>query len=376
MNNLITRLPNYQKPAGKIVIADNINATKSEDVGEFLLSAEINYSMTLASQLSFTVIDKDLRMLKNNAFQIGRTVFYETRTLTDIYTNNPTVPVPITQIFEISSVNLSNGPGSSPQVQVNCYPKAIQQMKRDRKPKSISGSGSEYVKRAAQKYGLKFYGEYTSKSHKFAASQSGKLSESVWDVITSIASEAKFVVFEADGYLFFASQRFLLKKWGIEFTTSIKKDSNKKLIEVKDWYIPLRYNQQPQTSLGRLSDKFQLMQYPTLSLSDNSPFDGEGSAVINRVNATQIRPGMTVLLQDFGQFNGHYLITDVSFQELSPESVSIQFRKPEKEKETDIKQLPVGATGKNTIPAILSDVTQKNKNSAPSRGIQKTGRRP
>ena len=150
--------------AGSIRIA-SLDSMINSSIDASVLTVEINYSMDMATQLSFTVYDYGLKMMENRYFDIGREVIYDTQTISSINSNSGEVRRNA-QIFEISSITIQPGSGITPTVSVTCLPKAIQQMKRDKKPETIKGNGTEYVRNAARKYGLDFFGEETTKVKK------------------------------------------------------------------------------------------------------------------------------------------------------------------------------------------------------------------
>lgn len=361
--------------AGTIKIASLKNNVFA-DIDVSILNVSVDYSIDAASQLSFDVIETvnvdysrvsqaektfitDLEFAKNNYFQIGREVVYETNTIA--FVDDPRSPggqvaQKISQIFEIANVTISQGPGGSPVWNIKCYTKAIQQMKRDRQFSSITGSGTAFVRRAAQRYGLKFWGQETSKKVSITKASGDKQADSLWDVLTRLAGEAKFVIFEVNGFLIFASEEYLLYKWGIDsgVTYKFKNPKTKQDERRKALFIPLQY---PYVTVGR-SGYFYAMEYPTITVSDNDPRHGDGSIIVDRANGTQIRPGMTAYIGNVPGLNGYYLITSVSFADRTPDPVTVSFRKPTKEPK-EIKQLAVGerylATGlPSTIPTLVS----------------------
>ena len=292
--------------AGSISIAD-IDFSLMSNIDSSIISVNVEYSMDLVSKLTFSVLDIGLEMINRNYFMIGRDVFYKTSTfgfIDDVYfPGESPQPRNVTQLFEIADITINQGPGNNPVVQVICYTKAIQQMKRDRKSGSWKGNGTDFVNRAAIKYGLKFFGEKTSKSKTINKASGDKQAESLWDVIQSLASDAKFVVFEADGCLFFGSEKWLLNKWGIKKeTTSVINKKTKKLERTVKRFIPIRYIQpglQNPWALNSDNDEpfykgFELVSFPNLRMSDNNPYDGDGSIVVTRENASGLRPGMTI----------------------------------------------------------------------------------
>lgn len=354
--NINTFSGNKQNVAGEIYIgslSDGVMAT----IDHSITNVSVDYSMTEASQLSFDVVEtmsmdfsrfitpegthpRRLEFGYNNYFNIGRDVVYETRTLNEIsddFSTGATV-IKQSQLFEIATVTFSPGPGGSPTWQIKCFSKAIQQMKRDRNPGTIKGTGSTFVKLAAEKYGLKAFVQETSKKPSITKATGDKHADSLWDVLTRMASDAKFVIFEVDGYLVFASERYLMNKWGIDSgdTIQIKDKKTKQLKTQPAKYIPLQY---PAVFKGT-PGYFYTMGYPTINVSNNDPRYGDGSILVDRQNGTQIRPGMTAYIGDVPGSNGYYLITAVSFNDRSPDPVSVEFRKPtpevDKPKELDI----------------------------------------
>lgn len=338
---------NNQK-AGKISIA-SIDSGKLSDIDKMIISIQVSYTMSMASELRFTVIDPDFSMLSKNYFQVGRTVIYTTQTLGTINefaspNSGQKIVENVDQLFEISRIDVSQGPGQSPQVAVTCYSKAVQQMKRDKNPKAIKQEGTAFVRSAAKTYGLKFVGERTSKTKKINSAKGDKQAESLWQVIERLATDSKFVVFETNATLVFASQKYLLNKWGTKSDTVQSWDKKKKkMVPKTEKYIPLVYPSVPTiTENGQvINPAFEILNIPSFEYSENDPYDGRGSLQLSRTNATQLRPGMTIDIKGVPQFNGRYLIESVSFDDLSPDPVSISFRKPQKE-EKDIKQLKVG----------------------------------
>jgi len=339
-----------ERQYGGIVFFMDEKKEEIAEVLERLISVNVSYTMNMASELTFSVIDENFTMISKNYFIIGRVVAYVSETFGNIEkTTLPDSSERQLQLFEISDVAVSQGPGENPTISVTCYSRAIQQMKRDRKPGTISGSGTEFVKRAALKYGLKFWGETTSKSKTINKASAGNKAESLWDVIVNLAREAKFVVYEVDGYLIFASEKYLLKRWGTTEAplTKAQIKSKDKKVKTQNKYIPLVWKNKKLDS-SDVREDLQLVAIPNISLTQNNPWEASGSAQIDRFNAVRLRPGMTVKLGGMSGYNGYYLINTVSFSDISPDPVSIDFKKPEKE-EKEIKDLPIGARGPQVI---------------------------
>jgi hypothetical protein len=74
---------------------------------------------------------------------------------------------------------------------------------------------------------------------------------------------------------------------------------------------------------------FELETWPDFSASDNEPLAAQGSCNVLMPNGGMLRPGYTVLVGPYpSYFFGGYLITEVSFNEASPESAQVSFRTP------------------------------------------------
>lgn len=343
---------NFRGPFENKIIIASLPDKKQADISHNVTQASVNYSMTLASELAFDVIDVDLLMSRNNYFILGRDVIYESHTLgrVDSYTGEVR---PIRQLFEIADVTVSQGPGGSAVYSVKCYTKAIQQMKRDKKPGAIKGNGSQYIRNAARKYGLDVYWQETSKAKTISKTSGSKQTESLWDVMSRLADDAKFVLFEVDGILVFASEKFLMHKWGtniryVEKTVADPKTKKKKKKRLARRFIPLQW---PNGGTGYVGTPgyFRLVERPTFRKSANDPYAGEGSCLVERFNGTQIRPGMTAYVGLVPNMSGYYLIDSVSYNEMTPDPVSVSFRTLTRDEEKEkIELLPIGKTYQQT----------------------------
>jgi len=266
-----------------------------------IISLKVSFTLDGASAITFDVVDPGFEMAQRNYFQVGQTVIYKSQNIRNLTkTAIGLAPEYWGYPFEIADVTYEQTNGASPIVRIQAYTKAVQQMKRDRKPGVIKGSSSSFVENAARKYGLQFVGQKMTKSVNITTASGDKQADSVWDVIKRMAGENKFVCFEADGTLYFGSQKWLLHKWGLE-------------------------------------------EY-TVHKSENDPHETDGSCIVERTNGVRLRPGMTAYVGNVPFVSGNYLITSVEYEEMSPDPVSVQFRTPElTEKEIkQIKQIEVG----------------------------------
>ena len=324
-------------------------------VASNLLNINVSYSMDMANQLSFSVIDPGFIMGSNNYFQIGADVVYETTSIEKIRVASDESPIitKIKHVYEISNVQVSQQNSSSPVWQIEAMPKAVQQMKRDKKPGSISGSGYTFVQRAAKKYGLKFVGEKSSRIKHESKNSGDKQSDSVWTVIKRIADDSQYMVFVQDGVLYFGTQKWLLYRWGTSVIRGtqkkdkkgkpvINKKTGKPEMNPNKYFIPMEYR-------GYTSNPsaFEVMSLPQISRNENDPMEASGSLQVSRRNGVQIRPGMTIRIKNIPNMSGYYLVTSVTFEEQTTNPVGIEFRTPERLRKEDgeepeIPMLPVG----------------------------------
>lgn len=350
-----------------LVTFDAIPENISERMNDSILSCSVNYSMDMVTELTLRIIDRDYTnaaqsvAIENsfaaaNYFNIGRDVRYVTRTILsssfDETTKQAKVEL-ITLLMEVAEISVDQENSISPIWTVKCRTKAIQQMKRDKKPESIEGNGTDYVRRAATKFGLKFIGEKTDKSKKINKATGDNEADSVWTVIQNLAQQAKFKCFEVDGTLYFGSMKWLMYKWGsdaIRYTQEVKNPKTQKpeTKKVTRRYVPL--------VPGEVGQNFQLQKLPNMRKSDNDPMEASGSATIDRTNGVSLRPGMTVFVGGIPTFVGYYLITAVDFEERSPNPVGIQFQTPERKPKEKIVNLPVGPMFPSTGDPVGPDV--------------------
>ena len=328
-------------------------------IAENIIEINLNYTMDMSSQLSFRVIDPGFEMAANNYFQVGRDVVYETTGIKPVFiaarsTDDTDVPIVsrIRHIYEMASVSVEQNGSASPQWTVEALPKAVMQMKRDKKPSSIGGGGYEFVQKAAFMYGLNFVGEKSSKIKSASKNAGDNQADSVWSVITSIANNSQYVVFVADGTLYFGSEKWLMYKWGSDkivgkpkLDKKGKPLKNKKGVAQKHpdkFYVPLDYPAKNNVNLKR----FEVLSMPKMRKSENDPMAGGGSLLVSRDNGVALRPGMTIRINSIPTMNIFYLITSVSFGEQVTDPVSVEFRTPERlevnGKPAKIPQLPVG----------------------------------
>jgi hypothetical protein len=286
----------------------DINLFSLGDLGTFsnrdIVQAltELNISLTISgsSEVSVSVIDPDFRMAKANYFQIRRDAFYKGL------------------LFEIAAVETSRSEGIHPKHQLDCRSKAIQLMKRDKRPEAFNGiSGYDLAQRMALRYNMNFVGQKDAKKQATVKSNSGTTDDSVWSVLQSAAGEQEFVCFVSDNTLFYASEKWLLGKWG---------DPKFAYGDIK--FIPFIWPEPTVDFLPEAIDKYVLLDMPTVRRSDDDVRAASGSMTVDRANGVLLRPGMTIFLGGMHGFDGFYLISDVQFSEGTFQPVQVQFRTP------------------------------------------------
>lgn len=292
-----------------------------------LMSLSVSYSMNLHTELSATFHDEGYKLTSSRYFDLRREFTYRGFQ------------------FEVGASETKPGSGGSPEVSVQFWPKAVQDLKRDKKPEAIGGTnGYEYARRIAQRMGWSFIGEKSNKQQAIFKGKNSSTDESAWSVLQSVASENQYVVYEIDGVLVYGSMQWLLWKFGLSSKV------NKK--NVTQYFLDLRYDPTkenngaiPQSvskdgygNQTQIVDNkvFELTTWPTVRRSENDGLEGTGSCDVMAPNGKLIRPGHTVYLTTVPEhFLGGYLVSDVSFSEFNPAPASISFQTPQKPKEQD-----------------------------------------
>lgn len=271
-------------------------------------SFKVNYALTAGAEISVDFADYQGQMFLNNYFQIGTQYFYR---------NEP---------FQMASVEVSQGEGEYWNVRCKLRTWQQQQMKEDLHPEVLkSANGYDFAKKLADKYGLIFIGEEVKGKQQEIKVKTKNNKESSWDVLQRSAGDNQYYAFIAQGSLFFCSPLFLLGQWGIDEVAGAKK----KLIK----YVPLVY------PTPESETRFLLMGLPEMRSSFDSPKEAEGSAMLWRDNATQLRAGMTVFVKEMGIYDGAYIISSVDYAEGQPEPVSISFSTVDKLAPEDKKKV-------------------------------------
>lgn len=285
-----------------------LSSGKVGQIAEMTTDFTVDYALDGSSQITFTVVDPDLKMFKRNYFVIRREAVYRGIE------------------FEIASVEIGGGPGLAPQVIVQARSAVIQRMKRDKNLRPYSRlSAFDFAATVAGNYGLRFFGQPVVSSQGYFRVINGNNDESVWNVLDRAARFLQYTVYEYDGTLFFASEPFMFGKIGTTTDPSSLYGATSPVTAFgisSMKYIPIRWPA-PNSGSGMIS-----LEMPRMRLSDNDPKASSGTAILERTNARQIRPGMTVGVSGLHYFDGLYLVSRVNFQEGVPNPVTVEYRTP------------------------------------------------
>lgn len=306
-------------------------------ISERLTGLSVSYSMNMSTELSATFYDDNYKLTESGYFDLRRQYTYRGR------------------LFEVGASETGPGPGGSPQVSVQFWPLAIQELKRDKKPEAIAGAnGFEYARRIASLKGLTFVGENSQKQQSIFKARSSSTDESVWDVLTGAAGENQYSVFEVDGVLVYGSMQWMLWRFGL--STKVNAQGKRQM------FLDLRYDptqpnngaksqevvktdfldigadgtREVEVTTRTVQDNgvFELTSWPRVRMSENDGLEGTGSCSVMSPNGKLLRPGHTVYLTTVPEhFRGGYLVTDVAFNEFDPSQAEISFVTPQKPKD-------------------------------------------
>jgi hypothetical protein len=284
-----------------------LRQSESETLARRMTSLTVSYSSNASTEVSAQYLDTDYSILENRYFDLRRDVLYRGR------------------MYEVGDVTTAPGTGGSPIVNIRCWPKNVQLMKRDKKPELIAGTnGFEYAQSVARKYSMPFYGQKTGKQQAlFKARTSSGVDSSVWTVLTEAAGQNQYQLFEVDGQLIYGSLTWLLWKFGPD--TKVVKEQTQKHIE-------LVYN--PALGNNGAFNGFELTTWPEIRRSENDGLEGDGTATLKSPNGRLIRPGHTVYFSQMPEFfRGGYIVSGVSFSEFDSQPVQVNFNTPQKPKD-------------------------------------------
>ena len=358
----------YNRHDWDIVIGD-LDTRQIAMVKESIISMQVSYSMNMVTQLSVSMFDPGFEMLKANYFLIGRDIIYRTRALptsneidnqVDVGNFASEKPNYYELKLEIGDVSVAGGGGSSPIISIQARSKPVQQMQRYKKANELKAAQAKITGKNAPigllqyicySFGLKLVADplITKTSQITVSTDAKKSSDSAWDVVSRIASDNNCAVFEVDGTLYVAKLKTLYGKWGtVNLSAAIFSPKTNTISVQNVNAIPIIYP----PPAGKLAAKgmpryedFILVDMPNISKSDKDPYQCQASINLDRFAGTTIRPGMTVALYGIPTLSDVFLVSDVSYDEMSPNPVSVTLIKPERdtnEKDLAIQDYLVG----------------------------------
>jgi len=293
-------MANFDVITSNLLKISGTNPANQQKIAELVTKCAVSLTMDGASEVQMEVTDPGFRYAEANSWQIRRDVFFRGRS------------------FEIAAQEISQGMGFDPSVKLSCRNKNIQLMKRDKEPEAYTKiSGTAFAAQVAERYGMNFFGEETPERQTIVKASNAKNDESVWDVLRRAAADQQFVIFETDNTLFFTSQEYLLGKWG-DPTYQYEGRT----------FVPIGWPSNSDSIFPGSSQRWVVLDMPSVRKSDDDPMQAEGSCMIERTNGVELRPGMTIYLYGIPDFEDYYLITDVEWEEGSPDPVRIGFRTP------------------------------------------------
>ena len=256
-----------------MAITDYVTLLTVGEVGE--ANAEIQDSVTsfsyeltadMVSQISFTVHDPDFDMYNRNYFVMGRRVVYN-----DVE-------------FEIAAVALSYS--GLNKCKVTARTKAVQEMRRDQSRAPLGNvAPTQAASQAAAMFGLGFFGETSRADGNITRQEKDDSTESTYAVLTRLAKDLNFRIFEAKGVLFFASEQFIV--------------SNQPKIELN----------LPSTDTNAI----YVMDLNVRKSTDGKKASTFDASLIKNDTSIQLFPGMGVLIKGISGFEMPFMIDKVAF---------------------------------------------------------------
>lgn len=258
---------------------------KRAEISNAVSDAEISLTVDSVSQLTLNIYDPGFRMLNADYFQIRMPITFEGIS------------------FEIAVIEASSGDAPE-MITLEARSRAVQQMRRDKGQKTWGKiSPSNFAQMMASQFGLDFFGEPTAAKDEIVRTRNENSDESTWDVLTSLAGDSQYWLFESDGRLFFTSQKFLLRKYA---------------------NLEIPWPARPKGAY------VQVLDTPTCRRSEDDPNGAECELLVHWRDGVRMRPGMTFGLTGgrLKPFEIDYLVTEVAWRPGQPEPVKVTARTP------------------------------------------------
>lgn len=309
-------------PLDKVVF---FGAKLKRDVREDLLTADLDMSTDLVSELTLEVADPDFKHLRKGLFEVGLPVLYED------------------MMMEVASVEVQPKSGNEV-ITVRCRPRSVRRLKKRRGVKVMrQASPTDFVKAECQAVNVNVVAQDSPKRKQVArdvkrrghrTDQDGEAPSS-WTTFRRLADELGYIMFEAAGTIYFGKPTWLLKRHEADaMEVNWKKDDE------KTWTI-----QVPQCS--RSADNEDIV-----SVAFQLPVE----------RGQKLRPGQAIKLSGVPSFNDTYLVQSVTYSLLRADYVTVQAGTPE-DPEKALKEGRAGAGagggGGTTYTRSLRDLLQK-----------------
>lgn len=269
---------------------------KNDEVNESIVKLDVSLTTDLASEVMLTLYDPDFKMHEAGYFVIRRPVTF------------------MDMSFEIASVEIERTPQKYDFVKVMARTRGIQKLKRDKGSANFGKiSPSTFAQQKAKEFGMGIFAEGSPAKAAIVRTLDENTDESTMDVLSRLAGDNNFIVFETGNILYFASEEFIIENQTDVFFNPI--DQN----EFDPWYLH-------QWKFHRSNDEVM-------------GFDVQFQ--VNRTNGRKLRPGMVAKFKNVEYFDKPCIITSVEWEatplneglgEATPQPVRVQARTPE---ETD-----------------------------------------
>lgn len=260
------------------------------EVSQVVIGApSLELSVTETSQLTFTVSDPGLSLLRSGAFGLGTGVdFSDLR-------------------FEIAAVETGGGVGSAT-VAVTARSRGAQLLKNRKGALVVSSiSPTDWVRQEAESVGLAFVGQASAVVPQVSrtAPKAGETddAESSWDVVGRLAGELGYVAYEAVGVLYFGKPTWLVTR-----------------PELREW--ALRY------PAGTAAEELSPVEVPVCRRTADGTPPVTVEVTVSFAEGGRLRPGDRVRLFGVPSFEEAYLVTSVSLSLNGVSDVTVSLAAP------------------------------------------------
>jgi len=282
----------------------------NDQIQESITDMHVSLTTDMTSEVRFTVNDPDFKMHNAGYFVMRRPVYYR-----ELF-------------FEIATVSPSKRTGRPEQVEISARGSQAQQLKRAKGAADFGKiSPSAFAAQAARGADMGIFAEGSPAKAAIVRQNTEESSESTWDVLSRLAGELDFVMFDSDRMLYFASEEFIIKNQ-VGFELNYPSDEN---------------------------DPFYIYDFE-FTRSDDEVLGADLSVSIARDNGVNIRPGMAVTFNGLEYFKDPMMVTSVEWDtavvdqglgEAVLEPVQVKARTPKESDDTgcETKTFKKGARG-------------------------------